>query len=155
MLGIITGTLCLLGLIAVVRHGRWHRRHHGCGPHSYGYGVSGPRWFLRSLFLRLGTSAAQEKVIVDATRELHSQKDKLWTEWQQSKADLAEALRAEPLDQARVQAAFARHDGLMGELRKGVVEALGKIHGVLDPEQRKALASAIEHPWRYHHSPCC
>lgn len=154
MFGIIVGTLCLLGLIHVLRRGRWHSRgyHGGCG--YGGYGMGGPRFWLRAAFSRLGTSTAQEKVIVEAAEELHEKSSKLWTEWQQSRADVAEAMRAQPLDSARVEAAFARHDGLMAELRKASLGALGKIHEVLDPEQRKKLAAMIERPYGFA-SGCC
>ncbi|MGC4120117.1 MAG: periplasmic heavy metal sensor [Myxococcales bacterium] len=158
MFGIIIGTLCLLGLIHVLRRGRWHHGYgHGCGGHHGGYGLGGPRFWLRRTFERLGTSAAQEKVIVEAANELHEHGGKLWTEFAQSKADLAEALRAEPMDSGKVQAAFARHDSLMADLRKATVDALGKIHAVLDPEQRKRLAQMIERPhgFGFGHHACC
>lgn len=150
MFGIIVGTLCLLGLIHVLRRGRWHHGYgHGCGPGYGGYGMGGPRFWLRNTFMRLGTSPSQEKVIVEAANDLRDQAGKLWAEAQKSKADLAEAMRADPLDSAKVQAAFARHDGLMAELRKASLDALAKVHAVLDPEQRKRLASMLERPYGF------
>jgi Heavy-metal resistance len=160
MFGIIIGTLCLIALIGVVRGRSWRRGgglHGGCGPWGYrpfrGCGPydmgGGPRWMLRSLFYRLGTSPSQEKVILDAVGALRDQTGKLWGEWQQSRSELAEVLRGEALDEARIQGAFARHDGLIAQLRQVALDGIGKVHAVLDPEQRKRLASLLEHPHRY------
>ena len=154
MFGIIVGTLCFLALIGVLAHGR-RRRWAGRGCGHGGYGMSGPRWWLRGVFERLGTSPSQEKVIVEVANEVREEGRKLWGEWEKSKADLAEALRAEPLDEAKVAQAFERHDGLFAQLRKSALAALGKVHGVLDPDQRRALAQMIEHPYRCHDSCGC
>ncbi len=155
MFGILVGTLCLLGLFAVVRSRRWRHGYgfgHGCGGWGYspyrGYGVDGmgggPRWMLRSIFYRLGTSPSQEKVILEAVGSLHDQSGKLWGEWQQSKSEIAEAVRGETLDETKVQGAFTRHDGLISEVRKTALGAMAKIHAVLDAEQRKTLARVLE-----------
>ena len=96
MLGFLVGTVCLVALVKVLRHGRgWHghwRYAHGCGHGGgcgpgYGHGHwnghdDGPgpgfgrgRWggggfgdgfLLRGLFSRLGTTSDQEKVIRSA-----------------------------------------------------------------------------------------
>jgi Spy/CpxP family protein refolding chaperone len=153
MFGIVIGTLCLVALVAVVRRGRYWGYAHGCGP-AHGHGMGRPRFMLRKLFMRLGTSPSQEKVIVEAVNELRTQGDKLRSEWRQSKADLAEAIRAEPLDQGKVEGAFARHDGLMAELHKAATDTLAKVHVVLDPEQRRLLASMLEHPHRWSSCSC-
>jgi hypothetical protein len=158
MFGILIGTLCLLGLIAVVRGRRWrHGYGHGRGGWGYspyrGYGVdgmgAGPRWMLRSLFYRLGTSPSQEKVILEAVSSLRDQSGKLRGEWQQSKSEIAQAVRGEALDETKVQGTFKRHDGLLSELRKAALDAMAKVHAVLDPDQRKALAKLVEHPHRH------
>ena len=154
MFGILIGTLCLLGLIAVVRGRRWrHGYGYGPGCGGWGYGVDGmgggPRWMLRSIFYRLGTSPSQEKVILEAVGSLRDQGGNLWGEWQQSKSELAQAVRGETLDESRVQGAFTRHDGMLSELRKAALDAMVKIHSVLDAEQRKALAKILEQPHRY------
>jgi hypothetical protein len=158
MFGILVGTLCLLGLIAVVRG---HRYRHGFGYgggcgwgfspfRGYGvHGMGGPRWMMRSLFVRLDTSPSQEKVILDAVGALRDQAGRLWGEWRQSKSELAEALRGEALDEEKIQGAFARHDGLLAQLRQVALDAVGKVHAVLDPEQRKRLAAMLENPHRY------
>jgi hypothetical protein len=153
MFGIVIGSLCFLALIGVLVHGRRRWRGYGCGS-GYGPGLHGPRWFLRSLFTRLGTSAAQEKVIVEAADELRQQGEKLRGEWASSRADVAEAMRADPLDEARLGKAFARHDGLMAELRKAATGAMAKVHAVLDADQRRALAQLIENPSRFHGFGC-
>jgi uncharacterized membrane protein len=153
---ILFAVLTLVGLgffVHLVRRHRWHSFHHGCGGHFHPPMRYGPRWMLRALFGRLGTSVAQEKVIVEALEGVRSQGRKLWDEWRQAKADVAEALRAETLDAQKVEGAFARQDGLMAELRRSLLEAMGKVHGVLDPEQRRELAALLENPHAMHG--CC
>src|SRR5690242_15134806 len=92
MLGFLIGTVCLVALVKVVRHGRcggwryahgcgygggydsgcggWHDRGHGHGHGRWGGGWSrggfGPGFMLRGLFARLETTPGQEKVIRDA-----------------------------------------------------------------------------------------
>ena len=144
-------------LFGLIRHRRWHRWQryhsmHGCaGGPGPGFGA-GPRWMMRGILDRLGTSVAQEKVIVEAVDGVRGQGRKLWDELKQ--ADVAEALRGESLDPAKVDGAFARQEGAMAELRKALTAALGKVHEALDPEQRRELASMLERPYAFHGG-CC
>ena len=147
-------TLVVLGLfVHLVRRRRWHAWHHGYGGHFHSPMRYGPRFLLRAIFGRLGTSVAQEKVIVEALESVRGQGRALAEEWRQSKAAVAEALRAETLEAQKVESAFARQDGLMTELRKSLLEAMTRVHGVLDPEQRRELAALLENPHAMHG--CC
>ncbi len=161
MVGILIGATCVLAFLAVVRGILWRRlsAHGPHGPHAVGcaspgygrwrgFGPRGPRQMLRWAFYRLDTSPSQEKVILEALASLRERGENLWREWQRSRAELAEALRGEALDEGKIRGAFARHDGLLTELQSAGLEALGKVHAALDAEQRKALSSLLEHPWR-------
>jgi uncharacterized membrane protein len=86
--------------------------------------------------------------------DVRGQGRKIWDELKQARADVAEALRGEKLDPAKVDGAFARHDSAMAELRKALTGALGKVHETLDAEQRKQLASMLERPFAFHGG-CC
>jgi hypothetical protein len=55
----------------------------------------------------------------------------------------ADALEAEALDAARLEEAAAARVRSSERLKAAVVKALGRIHAVLDPEQRKQFAFLI------------
>src|SRR5437016_3880174 len=142
MFGFIIGTLCLIGLIAVLR------RHRGWG----GYGVCGRVGsrrgrggrFLRYVFERLETTPGQEKAVVAAVGELREAVDKMRDEMKVSRADLARVVQAPSFEPAALRDLFARHDGMIDDARKATVIMLGKVHEALDERQRKALAELVE-----------
>jgi Spy/CpxP family protein refolding chaperone len=149
MFGFLIGTLCLIGLIKVTRgHGR------GYGHHGYGYGhghghwgggrSSRRRWALRWGFRRLGTSAAQEKVILEAADSLDGQREKLFDELRASREDLKSALRGESFDEAKFRTAFERQQQVLASLQESVLDNARKVFDVLQPDQRKLVAEALE-----------
>jgi len=156
MLGFIIGTVCLIGLIKVVRRGRrWG--HHGYGGYGYGGyegygprggygpGFGGPRrWFLRSLFERLETTPGQEKVILAAIDELRENRKVVREEAHQTRADLARAVAQGLIDDGTLEETFARHDRELAKLRVAFVEALRKVTEVLDERQRKQVADMLQ-----------
>jgi hypothetical protein len=165
MFGFIIGTVCLIGLIKVLRRGRgWygHRgygygyghgcSHGGCGPgpgfdpyDDGGPGMRGPRrWFLRSVFERLETTPGQEKVIVAALDELRDNRKVVREELQQTRGDIARAVAGGLVEDATLEETFARHDRLLAQLRVSFVEALKKITEALDDRQRKQLGGWLE-----------
>jgi Spy/CpxP family protein refolding chaperone len=159
MLGFIFGTVCLIGLVKVLRRGRgWHGRwgyggYGGCGHHgSYGAtgyggygGYGGPRrWFLRSLFERLETTPGQEKAILAALDELRENRRVVRDEAQQTRADLARAVASGLIDDATLEETFARHDRLLAQLRVSFVEALKKVTEALDERQRRQVGDLLE-----------
>jgi hypothetical protein len=152
MLGFILGTVCLIGLIKVLRrgggwHGRWGRGGYG---HAYGYGPGagfggGPRrWFLRSIFERIETTPGQEKAILGAIDELRENRRVVRDEAQQTRADLARAVSSGLVDDATLEETFARHDRLLAQLRVSFVEAVKKVTEALDERQRKQVADMLE-----------
>lgn len=156
MLGFILGTVCLVGLVRVLRHGRHWGSGHGWG-HHYGYGpgagpmggrgmgFGGPRrWFLRGLFERLETTPGQEKAIVAALDELRSNRKLGREELEASRADLARVVAGGLVDDGALEETFHRHDRLLAQVRVSFVEALRKVAEALDERQRKELARMIE-----------
>lgn len=156
MFGILFGTLCLVGLFYVVRRGRYHRyRHFGHGRH-HGFG---PRAGIYAVLDRLDTAPGQEKVILGAVDELVDRARATGRELRSTRKDLADALRGEELDEARLEQVFGRHDAALAELRAAGVDAVRKVHGALDERQRKILSDLIDSGmgfgfWARHHHAC-
>lgn len=141
MFGFVIGTVCLVGLIAVLRRGRRWGHHHG--PWRRGFG-GGPRWYLRRAFGWLGTSPSQEKVIVGAAEELHASLHEARSEVFNTRGDLALALRKPSFDAEAMGEVFARHDEALRRLRETVVGAVARVHDALDEKQRAQLADMLE-----------
>lgn len=150
MFGFFVGTACLIGLVAVARHGR-HRHWGAHGLHHGGYGRRfGGRFFLHRILDRLDTTPGQEKVIREA---IHDFKEEAWSlrrEVRGTRSDLADALRAPELDKAALDRVFGKHDELIEKLRASLVATADRVHGTLDERQRKELADIVESgPWGY------
>lgn len=161
MLRFLIGVAGLVGLSKLARHRcrqqecgpdgqeggcgwhRHHRRHHHC--HHRGRGRRlGARFWLYPLFERLDATPGQEKLIrreLDAV--LHSFGD-LRAELRSGGPELAQALRGEAFDEAALTEMFARHDQRFADVRKAMVESLGRIHEALDERQRETLAAMLE-----------
>jgi hypothetical protein len=139
MFGILFGTACLIGLVVVLRRGRYGRfGYHG---RRHGYG---PRGALNALLARLDTAPGQEKVIVAAVEELFDRARDSGRELRDTRRDIAQAVRGERVDEARLNEVFGRHDAALDKLRTGGVEALRKVHEALDERQRKILGDLID-----------
>lgn len=173
MLGLIIGTVCLIGLVKVLRHGRrgygygggcgggWggggrFRGHHGDGggfgrdeggSRRGGWGGGwggGPGFILRAIVEQLDATPEQEKVIVAAFREVRDEAAKNRAEVRKSREDIAKAMRSPGFDEVLLGELFARHDTAIEAMRRAVTGALAKVHVVLDEKQRDTLASLIE-----------
>lgn len=137
MLGFIFGTVCLIGLVKVLRGGHgWHARRGGRG--------FGGRRLLRSMFGRLDTTPGQEKAIVGALDQLRENKKSVREELSQTRADVARAVRGGFVDDSSLEETFARHDRLLAQLRVSFVEAVKQITEALDERQRKQVADMLE-----------
>ena len=150
MFGFLFGTACLIGLVAVIRRGR----HGRFGHYGYGYGRHrgfGPRGALNALLARLDTAPGQEKVIVAAVEQFVDQARDSRREFRDTRRDIAEAVRGEHLDEARLNEVFGRHDAVIDKLRAGGVDAVRKVHEALDPRQRKVLGDLIDSGGLYGH----
>jgi len=136
MLGFVIGTACLIGLIATVRRGRRFRH--------FGRMGGGPRFYLRRLFGWLGTSTAQEKVIVSAADELRSSFEEARGQLFATRTELADALRKPSFDAGALEEVFSRHDQALQRLREVATSAFARVHDALDEKQRIALAGVLE-----------
>jgi Spy/CpxP family protein refolding chaperone len=99
---------------------------------------------LRALFLRLGTTPGQEKVIVTSVEELRGTMKGAKEALRGTRKDLADAFRRGPIDEAAMADIFVRHDTVISETRRKAVESLGRIHEALTDEQRAEVADLIE-----------
>jgi Spy/CpxP family protein refolding chaperone len=147
MFGFIIGTLSLIGLVKVIRHGRgWgYGGWHGGGG---GYGGRG-RWMLRRLFQRLDTTPGQEKVITEAFEELQEKGRAIREQFMNTRSTFAKAVRGEAFDTEAVNVAFETQSAKVEELRKAVLASLQKIHEALTPEQRSVAGDLLEYGPRY------
>ena len=150
MIGCIALT-AFLGLAAfkIIRHhryacagyGRWgggppwshHGRHHG-GRHS----------MMWHALARLDLSPAQEKVVKAEVAQLKEKARGLKEEGKSARGDMARSIRSDTFEEGALAAMFIRHDDILHNLRGDLAGALGRIHAVLDPEQRERLAEMLE-----------
>jgi hypothetical protein len=163
MFGFFFGALCIAGMVYVLRRqyafghrGGWYGGWHGSqGRHGWredrswggggpGYGPGRARRMLRWVYERLGTSPAQETVLADAAEVVVSAFGSFRDEKEQSRADLARALRSEPFDAEPLRSAFARHDERIKALRDVLTTQSARVHEVLDAGQRTRLAEFLE-----------
>ncbi len=173
MCGFILGTVCLFGLVKLLRCGR----HRGCGPRgggyfgghcgprsggchgghdAYGGGGGGPfargdwhspeglRWLLRPLFERLVTTPGQEKVMIEAAEGLRTKLAEVREVLRASGSDTAKAFRAERFDEASMGDAFARQNAALESVQRAGIDALMKVHEALDDRQRRDLADLMD-----------
>jgi Spy/CpxP family protein refolding chaperone len=114
---------------------RWRRRG--------GLPPAGARWMLRGLFARLGTSPAQEKVLVEDADALRAALGTLRDDWLRARGELADLLAAADLDAARVDALVAARQERLADVRRRATEAVARFHAVLDAGQRQALSRLV------------
>ncbi len=179
MFGFLFGTLCLIGLIKVARHGRgyggcggygrygggwghrghrgWHGRDHFGGDEGYGgggwgervRGYGGGRFFLRAMFERLDTTPGQEKVIQQAFEDLREKGRAAKNDMKAARAEVAKAMRSTSFDEVSVGTATAQVEAVMDSMRKAVIDAFAKVHEALDDRQRGMFADFIENGPRF------
>jgi hypothetical protein len=160
MFGFVIGTVCLLGLIGLMR-ASFHHHHfaHGYGPHGRG-GWGGRGWGGRGweggrrgrsgfergfaqaagevVKRRLRIDEDQEGIVDHALTDLRETGKEYVEVLEDARKDLAAAFAGEAVDEAAIASVFARHDEELAKARRDAVSALKQIHSVLDPDQRKA-----------------
>lgn len=148
LLPIVIGAAAL-GLIAMKRRrrGRCHARAMDCGPGCHGgrrrWHRRGWRGGLYHAMVRLGTTPGQERVIREELNRLRELGRAARGEAFDARGDLADALRGEVLDRARLDAAFGRLDGAYASLKAAFAESLGRLHETLDARQREEVAELL------------
>jgi Spy/CpxP family protein refolding chaperone len=158
MFGVVLGAValfCVLGFIKARRFGRgWHHHHgHRGGWHRGGWDRDDedddrPRrrrrgdGFFRAtgevVKRRLKVDEEQEGIVDLALTDLREAVSGFREVLNDSRTEIASAFRGSEVDQAALDAVFARHDEELARTRREVVSALKQIHAVLDPEQREA-----------------
>ncbi|MFO0667138.1 MAG: periplasmic heavy metal sensor [Polyangiaceae bacterium] len=173
MIGILIGTACLVGLMKVIRgsrHGCYggygggfgrHGRHGfggACGSGAGGFGPFGGDgrqaydgeggfrggFFLRGLSSRLNLTPAQEKEVMKAFSDLREGGKAAKDALRGTRSDVAKAMRSESFDEVSLGTVIASIEDTTETLRKKGLDAFAKVHAVLDPSQREALADIIE-----------
>lgn len=129
MFGFLIGTLSLIGLMKLWRHGR-----HG----------NPRRWMFRRLFQRLDTTPGQEKVILEVADDVEKQVWAARDAFASTRGQFARAMRGEHFEGAAVDEAFARDQAALDEVKKALRAGMAKIHEALRPEQRAAVAELLE-----------
>ncbi|HET9449844.1 MAG TPA: hypothetical protein VFO83_03135 [Aggregicoccus sp.] len=135
------GLLALLGLFAL-RQGLRRRR-------FYGRSGGRPGWRARhALLARLDTTPEQEQVLARARAQLQPLLSRLRAELPLTREAAARSVEAEHFDAEGLQQHFARHAALLEELQRTALDALARVHGSLEPRQRRELAALLAGPCR-------
>jgi Spy/CpxP family protein refolding chaperone len=142
----------------------WHaRRGRGCGTAAHwgghgdredayeaagqGYdgdnGAFGVRRPLRFLAYKLELKREQVAELAKILDELKTERAQAAVDGRRTLAGLADAVEGDAFDDAKARAAADTRVKSAERLRDAVVKALGRIHAILEPEQRKHLAYLI------------
>lgn len=121
--------------------GRWA---HGGGDWGDGGGAFGVRRPLRFLAYKLDLEEPQVTELARILNELKTERAQSAVDDRRAVAGLADAVAGESFDPAKAKTAAGARVGSAERLRDAVVAALGKIHALLTPEQRKKLAYLIQ-----------
>ncbi len=126
-----------------------HGHHHGHGgdehhaSHHFGEDGGGPfgvRRPLRFLAHKLELEEDQVAKLAAILGDLRTERAQAAVDQRRSIASLADAVSADGFDEAKAREAGETRVKSAEKLRDAVVGALGKIHAVLDAEQRRKLA---------------
>lgn len=109
-----------------------------------GFRGFGPRAVIDHVLARLDATPAQERAIYAAIDEFRQTAKAQRGELEESRKDVAKALRADSFDAVLLGDTFGRQDTKIEEVRKAFVGALSKIHDALDDRQRRILAELVE-----------
>src|SRR6266404_2863801 len=131
-LGILIGTICLIGLVRALVGRRYYGGFRHYGGHGYGYGPPGwgggggyghgpwgrRRGFLYSILARLDATPTQEKAIMTALDELKDTARELRGTVRETRGDVARTLRGPTFDESALDTAEKRFDDAMQRMRR-------------------------------------
>jgi len=162
MFGFLFGTLCLFGLVGLVKgsrnhgggcgergwggHGGWRDRRRGAPHERPGFSRAAGEMFKRKLHIDEDQEGIVDHAIADAFAAFKA----FGATMKEGRADLAGAFESEAVDDAALAALFARQDEAITTARRELISALKQVHAVLDPEQRARATSwlaAAEGRW--------
>jgi Spy/CpxP family protein refolding chaperone len=120
-------------------HGESYEAAGGAGD-DVGGGSFGVRRPLRFLAFKLDLKDAQVTELASILSELKTERAQAAVDHRRTTSALAEAVAAESFDEAKVKAAAGQRVKSDELVQTAVVRALGRIHALLEPEQRSKLA---------------
>ncbi len=116
----------------------YHEHHHYPG-HSYSGGL-GVRRPLRFLAWKLGLDEPQVAELATVLNALKTERAQAEVDDHRALALLADAAQSDPFDRGKADEAARLRVDSAGRVEQKVVESLGRIHALLEPEQRARLA---------------
>jgi Spy/CpxP family protein refolding chaperone len=116
---------------------------HGGPEEDFGGGAFGVRRPLRFLAWKLELEENQVAELAKILDDLKTERAQAAVDNRRSTSAFADGIATETFDVAKVQEAAELRVKTAERLRDAVVKALGRIHGVLDPEQRERFAYLI------------
>jgi Spy/CpxP family protein refolding chaperone len=129
--------------------GRW-RRHREEGAfaghdhdHEGDFGHFGVRRPLRFLAHKLDLDEAQVTELARILNDLKTERAQAAVDHRRSTSAIADAVAGEALDETKLGSAVTERVKTAERLRDAVVRAIGRIHAVLQPDQRERFAYLI------------
>ncbi|WP_394847508.1 Spy/CpxP family protein refolding chaperone [Pendulispora brunnea] len=117
-------------------HGPWGHHHEDGG----GFGVRRP---LRFLAHKLDLSEPQVTELANILNDLKTERAQAEVDDRRTMAAFADAVAGNSFDEARAKEGADLRTNSAEKLREAVTKALGRIHALLDDEQRKRFAYLI------------
>jgi Spy/CpxP family protein refolding chaperone len=111
-------------------------------PFGFG-GHFGVRRPLRFLAYRLDLDDAQVAELAKILDEIKTERAQAAVDHRRALSSFAEAIAGESFDEAKAKAGAELRLQSAGRLRDAVVTALGRLHRLLEPEQRERLAYLV------------
>lgn len=131
------------------RHG-WHRRweyamggEEDAGSFGFGGGAFGVRRPLRFLAYKLQLEDAQVSDLARILDEIKTERAQAAVDHRRALSAFADAISGDVFDEAKANAGATLRLESADRLRAAVVTALGRLHALLDPQQRTRLAYLI------------
>jgi Spy/CpxP family protein refolding chaperone len=127
------------------RHGGGEERHagHGGDGDDFGGGAFGVRRPLRFLAYKLELDDRQVAELARILDELTTERAQAEVDRRRTMSAFADAVAGESFDDAKAKDGADLRVSSAQRLRDAVTKALGRIHGLLDKEQREQLAYLI------------
>ena len=118
-------------------------RHAGFGERSGDGGAFGVRRPLRFLAYKLDLDERQVSELARILADLKTERAQADVDWRRTLASFADAVAGEHFDEAKAGEAGSLRVQSAERLRGAVLKALGRIHALLEADQRERLAYLI------------
>ena len=110
---------------------------------EFGVGAFGVRRPLRFLAFKLDLDEAQVAEMAKVLSDLKTERAQAEVDSRRTLSAFADAVAGEHFDETRAKEGGTLRVGSAERLREAVIRALGRIHAILDAEQRERLAYLI------------